>query len=154
MESLLSLGAGIIAMACGGFLLYLFLFGPLPYIISAAIKKVEGRNYWKAFGVFGISIVAAFILQLILKLFLEGFALSAVLFLATIAVQLVLILLLYKVDFKKALGIWTIAVLIFIGISVVLGILVVVLGTVLASSGIKDIINLIQQQISYLPMVV
>ncbi len=148
MSNLIGLGAGLIALVCGGFLLYLFLLGPLPYLISAAIKKVEGRNYWKAFGVFGISIVASFILQYVFKLFLKGFALSVVLFLVTIAVQILLTWLLYKVDFGKAFSVWIIAVLITIGIAIVVGVLV----AILAGAAAVDLYNTIMQQLSFLPL--
>ncbi len=54
------MGGGVVAilLCCGLFLLSLFVFIPLPFLISAAILKIEGRNYWKAFGTGVLSMIA------------------------------------------------------------------------------------------------
>ena len=140
--NLFALGAGIIGLLCGGILVYIFGLGPLAYIISAAVHKVEGRNYLKALGVFGLSIVANVIIHLILKQLIHGFLLWFLAVLVDAAVAILFVCLFYHVGFGKAVTVWLLAFAILIGIGFVL----VLFGLIFGGIALKDTIqNIIQQ---------
>ena len=63
-----------VLLCCGIFLLTLFVFLPLPFLISAAILKIEGRNYWKAFGTGVLSVIANSIVGGIITAIFGGLA--------------------------------------------------------------------------------
>ena len=121
MSNIFALGAGLLGLACGGILVYIFGLGPLAYIISAAVHKVEGRNYIKALGVAGLSIVANAIVHFILSRFMHGFGLWLVSILINAVIAILFVLLFYKVGIGKAITIWLLAFVISLGIGLVVG---------------------------------
>jgi hypothetical protein len=143
--NLFALGAGIIGLLCGGVLLYIFGLGPLAYIISAAVHKVEGRNYLKALGVAGLSIVANGIIHFILSRFMHGFGLWLVSFLVNAAITVMFVLLFYHVGLGKAVTVWLLAFAISLGIGLVIGLF----GLIFAGTAIIQTIQQLIQQYSF-----
>lgn len=143
--NLFALGAGLIALICGGILVYIFGLGPLAYIISAAVHKVEGRNYLKALGVFGLSIVANVIVHLILKQFVHGFLLWLLAILVNAVVAILFVVLFYHIGIGKAITVWLLAFAILIGIGFVL----VLFGLIFGGIALKDTIQQLIQQYSF-----
>jgi len=139
--NILGIGAGILGFVCGGFLLYIFLLGPLAYIISAAVHKIEGRNYLKALGVAGLSIVANIIIHLILKQFMHGFGLWLVAVLVNAVVAILFVWLFYHVGIRMALTVWLLAFGISIGIVILIGLLVLIFAGSLVTKGIQQFIQ-------------
>ena len=142
--NLLALGAGLIALLCGGILVYIFGLGPLAYIISAAVHKIEGRNYIKALGVFGLSIVANVIVHLILKQFVHGFLLWLLAIVVNAVVAILFVVLFYHIGIGKAITVWLLAFAILIGIGFVL----VLFGLIFGGIALKDTIQQLIQQYS------
>jgi len=143
--NLLALGAGIIGLLCGGILVYIFGLGPLAYIISAAVHKVEGRNYLKALGVAGLSIVANIIIHLIFRQFMHGFGLWLVAVLVNAVVAILFVLLFYHIGFGRAVTVWLLAFAISLGIALVIGLF----GFIFAGAAIIRTIQQIIQQYSF-----
>lgn len=148
MSNLFALGAGLLGLACGGVLVYIFGLGPLAYIISAAVHKVEGRNYIKALGVAGLSIVANFIVHFILSRFMHGFGLWLVSVLINAVVAVLFVLLFYKVPLGKAITIWLLALVISIGIGLVVGLFAAILTGGIIWKNLQPLL----QQLSYIPL--
>jgi len=143
--NLFTLGAGIIGLLCGGLLVYIFGLGPLAYIISAAVHKVEGRNYLKALGVAGLSIVANAIIHFILSRFMHGFGLWLVSVLVNAAIAILFVWLFYHVGFGKAITVWLLAFAISLGIGLVIGLF----GLIFAGTAIIRTIQQLIQQYSF-----
>ena len=145
-----ALGAGLIGLVCGGILLYIFGLGPLAYIISAAVHKVEGRNYVKALAVAGLSIVANGIVHFILSRFMHGFGLWLLSVLINAVIAILFVWLFYHVGLGKAIMVWLLAFAISPGIGLVIGLF----GFIFAGTAvIRTIQQLIQQYSFALAMV-
>ena len=128
-----------------GILVYIFGLGPLAYIISAAVHKVEGRNYLKALGVAGLSIVANIIIHLIFRQFMHGFGLWLVAVLVNAAVAILFVWLFYHIGFGRAVTVWLLAFAISLGIALVIGLF----GFIFAGAAIIRTIQQIIQQYSF-----
>ena len=114
MGSLNNLGAATILMLCALLFGGIFAFFPMPYLLSAIILNVEGRSYWKAFGLALISVIALVLFgwlvnQGIGKLGLPPYLLPIVLLVLHFIIVTVLIVWIYHVKLVKALLIWLLA---------------------------------------------
>jgi hypothetical protein len=143
--NLFALGAGLIALICGGILIYIFGLGPLAYIISAAVHRIEGRNYLKALGVAGLSIIANALVHFILSRFMHGFGLWLVSLLINAAIAVLFVLLFYHVAIGKAITVWLLAFAISLGIGLVIGLF----GLIIAGTTIFRTIQQLIQQYSF-----
>ena len=166
-----SLGIIFFLVCCVFVLLWLFLLGPLPYIISAAVLKIEKRGYWKAFGTFILGALAGgivsalitFIFSLItggtsglptnnvnaipawIGLFLSRLWLGgAIAFVASILVQMLIAAGLYGVSFGKGAVIWLLAWV----FSILIGVVVFLIGLGLSLIGIVPNLGNITNQIN------
>jgi len=164
-NTLASAGIIFFLVCCVLVLVWIFLLAPLPYIISAAVLKVEKRGYWKAFGtaILGglaggiISALITFIFSLIMggtsaltmndlnniplvlgTLVSRLWLGSLVSMVASILVQMLIASGLYGVNFGKGALIWLLAWVFTILIGIVFGIL----GLLLSLSGIFNSVNL------------
>jgi hypothetical protein len=107
-------GAASILMLCGLLFGGIFLFFPLPYLLSAIILKVEGRSYWRAFGLSLISVVALVLLGWLVNLGFNKWGFPQYLLLIALlvlhfAIVVALILWIYQVKLVKAILIWLLA---------------------------------------------
>jgi hypothetical protein len=140
--NLLALGAGMIGLMCGGSLVYIFGLGPLSYIISAAVHKVEGRNYLKALAVFGISIVASGIVHFILSRVLSSkFLVWLLAIVINAVVGVLLVWLFYHVGFGKAVTVWLLAFAINLGIALLIGLFGLIFASTAAVGTIRELIQ-------------
>lgn len=148
MESLFSFIANIgLAIICPGVLIWIFLLAPLPYVIGAAVVKVEKRNYWRAFGVGTITAITGLIISLLLG-WIPAVGLI-VAFIAGSLVEILIIMGLYSTTFGRATLVWLVA-LIFVWLIRVL----LVLGALaLTGVGLSEIIQLIPGLRDLLPNV-
>lgn len=126
MESILSFIASIgLVIICPGVLIWMFLLAPLPYIIGAAIVKVEKRNYWRAFGVGIITAITGLIISLLLGWIpVVGLVVA---FIAGSLVEILIIMGLYSSTFGKATLVWLVALILvwLIRVLLVLGMLAI-----------------------------
>jgi hypothetical protein len=67
-----SVGLIAILVSCVFLLVSIFLLAPLPYIIAAAILKIERRGYWKAFGTAILGGLAGMVISLLINLLLSA----------------------------------------------------------------------------------
>jgi hypothetical protein len=67
-----SVGLIAILVSCVFLLVSIFLLAPLPYIIAAAILKIEKRGYWKAFGTAILGGLAGMVISLLINLLLSS----------------------------------------------------------------------------------
>ena len=118
-------------VCCAGFLISIFLIGPLPYIISAAVLKIEKRGYWKAFGTFILGGLAGGVISAIITFIFSAITGG-----------------LYGVGFGKGALIWLLGLVFSILISIVLVILAVVLSTIGLLPSFNDLGNQLQQMIT------
>jgi hypothetical protein len=114
MGFLNNLGAATILMLCALLFGGIFGFFPLPYLLSAIILNVEGRSYWKAFGLALISLIALVLFGWpvnlgIGKLGLPAYLLPIVLLVLHLISVTALIVWIYHVRLGKALLIWLLA---------------------------------------------
>jgi hypothetical protein len=164
-----SLGIFALLACCGGLLLSIFLFGPLPYLISAAVLKIENRGYWKAFGTFILGWLASSIISAIIgvifsavtggfgsyslsnpndiypflmNLLNRAWLVGLISFVVSILVQVAITAGLYRVSFGKGFLICLLALVFAILISVVLGLLAFVLSLAGILPSLKDLGNL------------
>jgi hypothetical protein len=169
-----NLGIIFFLVCCAGFLISIFLIGPLPYIISAAVLKIEKRGYWKAFGTFilgglaggVISAIITFIfsaitggmgafslndinniLPFLMTLLSRMWLVSLISAVASILVQMAITGGLYGVSFGKGALIWLLGLVFSILITIVLVILAVVLSTIGVLPSFNDLGNQLQQMI-------
>lgn len=171
-NSIASLGIIFFLVCCVFVLVWIFLLAPLPYIISAAILKIEKRGYWKAFGTAILGALAGGIISAIITFIINAITggggnlsstdlnnipvfigllvsrLGVGLFFSTIASILVQMLIaagLYGVKFGKGALIWLLAWV----FSLLIGVVVFLLGFLLSLIGIVpnlgNITNQIQQ---------
>ncbi len=70
--NLASFGLIAILISCVFLLVSIFLLAPLPYIIAAAILKIEKRGYWKAFGTAILGGLAGMVISFLINLLLSG----------------------------------------------------------------------------------
>jgi hypothetical protein len=172
-NSFASLGIIFFLVCCVLVLVWIFLLAPLPYIISAAVLKIEKRGYWKAFGtaILGslaggiISALITFIFSLIMggkaaltlndlnnvPLFLGALVSrlwlgSLVSLVASILVQMLIASGLYGVSFGKGALIWLLAWI----FSLLIGFVLFILGLLLSLIGIIPNLNNIGNQIQQL----
>ena len=164
LGSVMGYGWVAILVCCGVFLLELFVFLPLPFLISAAILKIEGRNYWKAFGTGVLSAIATSIIGGIISALFGGMAFSnlgsisdfqsffsrlsgsigllmvpgIISGLVGIVITMLIAMGLYKVSFGKGALIWLVAWLFGILLAVVAG-LIVFLVLLAVGSSLSDI---------------
>ncbi len=72
LTNLASFGIIAILISCVFILIGIFLLAPLPYIISAAVLKIEKRGYWKAFGTAILGGLAGMVLSLLINMLLSA----------------------------------------------------------------------------------
>ena len=170
--ALSNLGIIALLLCCVFFLVWIFLLGPLPYIISAAVLKIEKRGYWKAFGsaILGglaggiISAIITYIVSLLTggtaALSLNNFnnvpaligLLVSRLLLGTVIAWIISALVeiaitggLYGVGFGKGALIWLLALVFSILIGIVLALLGFVLSLIGLLPNLSNLGNQIQQ---------
>jgi hypothetical protein len=173
-SSLASLGIIAILVCCVSVLVWIFLLAPLPYLISAALLKIERRGYWKAFGTAVLGGLAGGIISAIITFIFSAIAggagaltlnninnlpvfMGALLgrlwlgsllsFIASILIQILIASGLYGVSFGKGALIWLLAVVFSILISIVLGILFVILAAIGILPNVGSISSQIQNMI-------
>jgi hypothetical protein len=172
-NSLASLGVIFFLVCCVLILVEIFLLAPLPYIISAAVLKIEKRGYWKAFGtaILGalaggiISALITFIFSLIMggsaqltmndlnnvPLFLGALVSrlwlgSLLSFVASIMVQILIASGLYGVSFGKGALIWLLSWV----FAILIGVVLFIIGLGLSLIGIIPNLGNIGNQIQNL----
>lgn len=136
MESLFSFITGIgLVILCPGVLIWMFLLAPVPYLIGAAIIKVEKRNYWRAFGVGTITAITGLIISLLLGWIpVVGLIVA---FISGSLIEILIIMGLYSSTFGKATLVWLVALIFvwLIRVLIILGVLA------LTGTGLSELLN-------------